>query len=304
MELTDHITIMKTGKVVGVLNTAETSKEEIARLMVGREVLFQVKKTPRQSRGETVLELQQVNAINNRKLPALKEVSFSIKAGEIFGIAGVEGNGQTELVETITRLRKITSGHIRFLNRNIENYSPRDLFRKVSGIAHIPEDRIKRGLVLDYTIANNLILGRHWEPQFNHFGFLNSTRIKQYAAELIQTYDIRTPHPFLFTRNLSGGNQQKVIVARELSRAPKLLIAAQPTRGLDIGATEFIHQQIIVARDKGIAVLLVSADLSEVMLLSDRIAVMYEGKIVGILEANQTNERELGLMMTGSMRPL
>ncbi|MDI6782831.1 MAG: ABC transporter ATP-binding protein [bacterium] len=299
MELSDRITVMKSGKVVGALKTAETSKEEIARLMVGRDVLFQVKKSPAQP-GAQVLEVSRVNAVNNKKLPILKDVSFSIRAGEILGIAGVEGNGQTELVETLTGLRKINSGQIRLFGNNIANSTPRNLFSQ--HLAHIPEDRIKRGLVLDYTVADNLILGRHWESEFTRFAVLDSERILQNANELINTYDIRPRNPKLFARYLSGGNQQKVIIARELSRAPKLLIASQPTRGLDIGATEFIHQQLISARDKGVAVLLVSADLSEIMFLSDRIAVMYEGRIVGIVDAEKTNIRELGLMMTGVVK--
>lgn len=297
IELSDRITVMKSGKAVGVLNTVETSKEEIARLMVGRDILFQVKKTPAQL-GETILEVAQVNAVNNKKLAILKDISFSIQAGEILGIAGVEGNGQTKLVEVLTGLRKISSGEIYLFEKKITNHSPVELFAQ--HIAHIPEDRLRRGLVLDFTVAENLILGRHQEPSFTRLGVLNSEQIWHNADKLINDYDIRPRNPKAYAWKLSGGNQQKVIIARELSRNPKLLIAAQPTRGLDIGATEFIHQQIIAVRDKSVAVLLISADLSEVMFLSDRIAVIYEGRIVDIVTTDKTNIRELGLMMTGA----
>lgn len=296
MELTDRITVMKSGKIVGILETAKTSKEEIARLMVGRDVLFQVKKSPANP-GQTVLEVKHVNAINNNKLPILKNISFSIQSGEILGIAGVEGNGQTELVEVLTGLRKYISGEIRLLETNVKSYSPSELYAQQ--LAHIPEDRLKRGLVLEYNIAENLILGRHQEKRFIRFGFLNAKRILNNAIQLTKYYDIRPRNPKATALNLSGGNQQKIIIARELSRNPKLLIAAQPTRGLDIGATEFVHQQLISVRDQNVAVLLISADLSEIMALSDRIAIMYEGRIVAIVKTDKTSIREIGLYMTG-----
>ncbi|MCX7920051.1 MAG: ABC transporter ATP-binding protein [bacterium] len=299
MELSDRITVMKSGKVVGRLTTRSTTKEEVARLMVGREVLFHIQKPPAKP-AEIVLELEKVSAINSQKITILKNISFTLRAGEILGIAGVEGNGQTELIECITGLRKIHSGYIRFLNVNITNLPTRKILQLPIG--HIPEDRLKRGLILDYTISDNLILGRHWESNFSHHGFLRLKNIEDNAQKLMRTYDIRPTNPYFLVRNLSGGNQQKVVIARELSRLPKLLIAAQPTRGLDIGATEYIHQQLIDARTQGAGILLVSADLSEILLLSDQIAVMYEGKIVGIVPAEQTDSRQLGLMMTGVLQ--
>lgn len=297
LAISDRITVMRAGKVVGGLVTAKTNREEIAHLMVGRDVLLRVEKKPANP-GEPVLEIQNLNALNNKNLSALKSFSLKVRAGEIVGIAGVEGNGQSELIEVITGLRRATGGDVRLSNKSILNNSARDIFS--SGMAHIPEDRLKRGLVTEYTVEENLILGRQRNPQFAGRWFQKSKAIHQEAERLILEFDIRPPIAGLLARQLSGGNQQKVIVARELARKPICLIAAQPTRGVDIGAIEFIHKRIVEARDRGVAVLLISADLSEVMSLSDRIAVMYEGQIMGIVDSDKTDERQLGLMMTGT----
>lgn len=297
METSDRVTVMRGGKAVGVVETRKTSKEKLAKMMVGREVLLKVEKKPPQLRG-VVLEAKDLEAVNDRGLPALRGVSFKIRAGEILGIAGVEGNGQTELVEVLTGLRRLIRGKVTLWDRDTTNASPRKILE--SRVAHIPEDRHKRGLILDYSIENNLILGNHYRPPIARGARLNFKRISENASELIKRFDIRPADKELPVSSLSGGNQQKAIVARELSRQPQLLIASQPTRGVDIGAIEFIHRKILEERDKGKAVLLVSAELSEVMSLSDRILVIYEGKIVGAVDPKKTNETELGLMMAGA----
>ena len=295
--ISDRVTVMRKGKVVGVKNTEDTNQEEIANLMVGRKVILRIDKKP-QPTGKVVLQVEKLGALNNKGLAALKNISFQIKEGEILGIAGVEGNGQTELVEVITGLRPATEGEITLYNKDITNYSPRNI--KEEKIAHIPEDRRQRGIISNYTIAENLILGNHYHPPFNNGLSLNFNKINNHANKLIKDFDIRPTDKDNLLKSLSGGNQQKVIVAREFYGEPKLLIAAQPTRGLDVGSIEFVHQQLLSERDKGKAILLVSADLEEILSLSDRIAVIYEGEIVDILEAQKTNEKELGLLMTGS----
>lgn len=299
MEISDRVTVMRDGKLVGVVETKETSREELAKMMVGREVLFRIEKRPVQRRG-VVLEVKDLEAVNDRGLPALRRVSFKIRAGEILGIAGVEGNGQTELVEVLTGLRRLRGGRIILCNKEITNAPPRKILE--SRVAHIPEDRHKRGLILDYSVENNLILGSHYRPPVTKGLRLNFKKIKEFTSKLIEEFDIRPADGKLPVSSLSGGNQQKAIVARELSRHPQLLIASQPTRGVDIGAIEFIHKKILGERDKGKAVLLVSAELSEVTSLSDRILVMYEGRIVGEVDPGKTDESELGLMMTGATR--
>jgi len=298
-EVTDRITVMRRGKVVGVKKTSETNKEEIASMMVGRKVIFNVEKK-KDNFGKNVLKVSKLNALNNKKLPALKDISFKIKEGEILGIAGVEGNGQSELVEVITGLRKTKSGKISIYDKDITNDSPREI--KEEKIAHIPEDRRQRGIISSFTVAENLILGSQYKMPFNNGFSLNHKTINIHANQLIKQFDIRPSDKNNLLKSLSGGNQQKVIVARELFGNPILLIAAQPTRGLDVGSIEFVHQQIINERDKGKGVLLISADLEEILSLSDRIAVIYEGKIVAFLDPKKTNEKELGLLMTGSIK--
>jgi simple sugar transport system ATP-binding protein len=296
MEISDRVTVMRDGKVIGVVQTEETSEQELAKMMVGREILFEVEKRPLRVKG-IALQVKDLEVSNDRGLAALKGVSFQVSSGEILGIAGVEGNGQTELIEVLTGLRRLRKGKVILGKQEITNASPRKILELE--IAHIPEDRHKRGLILDYSVANNLILGSHYRSPLAKRWRLNFSAINESASRLIEEFDIRPPDADAMVNSLSGGNQQKLIVARALSSHPQLLIIAQPTRGVDIGAIEFIHRKIVEERDKGKAVLLVSADLSEVMLLSDRILVMYEGRIVGEAVPNETTESKLGLLMAG-----
>jgi simple sugar transport system ATP-binding protein len=299
MAVSDAVTVMRRGKVVGTVRTENTTRQEIATMMVGRQVLFRVERTQAEP-GEVVLTVKDLDALDNKDLPALRGISFNVREGEILGIAGVEGNGQTELVEVLTGLRKAESGTVELNGQVITNYSPR-LIRE-RGTGHIPEDRQRRGLVLDFTVAQNMVLGIHYRRPFvRHLGLdvINFGPVREKAQRLLQEFDIRPPDQENLAGNLSGGNQQKVIVAREFDQNPKLLIAAQPTRGIDVGSIEFIHQRLLQARNQGKAVLLISADLEEILSISDRIAVMYEGQIVGILNPEEATEERLGLMMTG-----
>ena len=299
MAISDAVTVMRRGKVVGTVPIQDTSRQQIATMMVGRQVLFQVQRTPAEP-GEIVLTVNDLNALGNKNLPALRGVSFDICEGEILGIAGVEGNGQSELIEVLTGLRKAQSGQVELNGQVITNFTPRAIREK--GICHIPEDRHRRGLVLDFSVAQNMVLGIHYRSPFARnllLDVINFGPIKEKAQRLLEEFDIRPPDQENPAGNLSGGNQQKVIVAREFDQDPKLLIAAQPTRGIDVGSIEFIHQRLLQARDDGKAVLLISADLEEILSLSDRIAVMYEGRIVGMLDPAHADEARLGLMMTG-----
>jgi ABC-type uncharacterized transport system ATPase subunit len=299
MAVSDTVTVMQRGKVVGSVVTAETTRQEIANMMVGRQVLFRVERTQAEP-GEVVLKVNELEALDNKELPALRGISFSVREGEILGVAGVEGNGQTELVEVLTGLRRAQSGEVRLNGQVITNHSPRSI--REHGTGHIPEDRHRRGLVLDFTVAQNMILGIHYRKPFvRHLGLdvINVGPIREKARRLLKEFDIRPADQENLAGNLSGGNQQKVVVAREFDQDPKLLIAAQPTRGIDVGSIEFIHQRLLQARNSGKAVLLISADLEEVLSISDRIAVMYEGRIVGTLSPEEATEASLGLMMTG-----
>jgi len=296
LDISDRITVMRRGRVVGHLTTKDTNEEEIATLMVGREVLLRVDKKPARP-GAVVLKVDNVTANSDRGVPALRGISFELRQGEILGIAGVEGNGQSELMEVLAGTRKTTSGHILLGDRDITTYDART--ERDAGVAFIPEDRRGAGLVLSFSIAENSILGRERNPKFSWHEFvLRLVAIRDWARRLVKEFDVRTPSIDVAARNLSGGNQQKVIVAREMGSKPKVLLAAQPTRGVDIGAIEFIHRRIVQERDEGTAVLLVSAELDEVRSLSDRIAVMYEGRIVSI-EDPDTPEERLGLLMAG-----
>jgi len=305
LELTDTITVLRRGKDVGELVTKETNQAEIARMMVGREVLLRVNKTPAHP-GPVVLHVENLHALSDRELEVLNGVSFDVRAGEILGIAGVEGNGQSELVEALTGMRKIMRGKVTLTQvKDGQSGESRDLTtmdarqERVFGLAHIPEDRRGSGLVLTDTIEDNMILGRQRWPQFSWNGFvLLLHNILKWAKRLVAEFDVRTSSVEAPARSLSGGNQQKVIIAREFSSEPMALIASQPTRGVDIGAIEFIHRRLIEQRDAGKAVLLISAELDEIRSLSDRIAVMYEGKIVDIVSPDATEE-QLGIMMTG-----
>lgn len=295
--ISDRITVLRGGKSVDTVETQDVSQEDVAELMVGRQVLLKVEKAPAQ-KGEEILNISNLNVEDNRALPAVKDISLSLKKGEILGIAGVEGNGQSELVEALTGLRDIKSGSIKLRGKEISNYGARQIKREK--VAHIPEDRHKHGLIMDFDLKENTILGYHDLAAFSKKGIMNYDNIAKYTADLIEEYDVRGAGMQSLAKNLSGGNQQKLIVAREFSHNPEFLIASQPTRGVDVGSIEFIHRQIIERRDNGAAVLLVSAELSEILSLSDRIAVIYEGEIVDILEASDTNEIELGKLMTGS----
>ncbi len=297
MEISDRISVMRKGRMVGELETARTNPQEIAQLMVGRPVLLRVEKGAAK-KSKPALQVRNLSFVDRRGVSVLSDVSFEVASGEILGIAGVEGNGQSQLIECIAGLSKPATGSIMLDGTEISSHTVREVFE--NGIAHVPEDRIKRGLVIDMSICENLILGLHNRPQFGGPFSLDRAKIKENARNLIERYDIRPPDPEVHTRGLSGGNQQKVIIARELSRNAKVIIASQPTRGVDIGGIEFIHRTLIASRDAGIAILLVSADLNEILGLSDRIAVMYGGKITRIFPDNKVQESELGLYMTGS----
>lgn len=305
LDVTDSITVLRRGQNVGELITKETNQREIARAMVGRDVLLRVEKSPAHP-GPVILHVQDLEAKSDRELAILRKVSFDVHAGEILGIAGVEGNGQTELVEVLTGMRKPAGGQITMTPmvdgkagraRDITELGARGV--RVAGMGHIPEDRRESGMVITESIENNSILGRHRWKQFSWRGMvLHLKNIASWADKLIKEFDVRTPSATAAMRTLSGGNQQKLIIARELSTDPIVLVASQPTRGVDIGAIEFIHRQLIEQRDAGKAVLLVSAELDEIRSLSDRIAVMYEGQIVDIVSSDATEE-ELGILMTG-----
>ena len=270
-------------------------------MMVGRDVQLQVDKKPAHP-GEVVLDVEGVTIHNDqRKKDSVKDVTFQVHAGEIVCLAGIEGNGQTEFVYGLTGLEKLSGGKIMLDGKDITHASIRQ--RSKDGMSHIPEDRHKHGLVLDYTLADNMVLQRYWQPEFQNHGFIKKNAVLQYAERLIKQYDVRSGQgPATIARSMSGGNQQKAILAREVDKDPQLLVAVQPTRGLDVGAIEYIHKQIVAERDKGRAVLLVSLELDEVMNLSDRILVIYEGEIVGEFDPKKTTVEELGLYMAGAKK--
>ena len=302
MAVADRCSVLRKGKYMGTVNIADTSKAELSRMMVGRDVEFTVHKEPAQP-GDVVLDVEHLTVASKlHKNNAVRDVSFRVRAGEIVCIAGIDGNGQTELVYGITGLEKPVGGTVKLKGRDITRTPIRQ--RSVLGMSHIPEDRHKHGLVLDYSLEDNLVLQRYFEPEFtDKAGFIRRKNIHSYAQRLIEQYDVRSGQGAVTTaRSMSGGNQQKAIIAREIDKNPSLLIAVQPTRGLDVGAIEFVHRQIVAQRDKGNAVLLVSLELDEVMSLSDRILVMYEGEIVGQLDPKTATAEELGLYMAGAKR--
>ncbi|PUU91947.1 nucleoside ABC transporter ATP-binding protein [Halanaerobium congolense] len=296
-EISDRITVLRGGKSIDTVDTANVSEEDVAELMVGRPVLLEVEKDKAKP-GKDFLTIENLKVKNNRNIQAVNGVSLTVKKGEILGIAGVEGNGQSELIEAITGLRKIESGKVKIKDKEITKFNAREIKRE--GVAHIPEDRQKRGLIMDFDLQENMILGYHDLEPFSKNGIMNYNNIRNYTQELLEKFDVRGGGATTDAKSLSGGNQQKVIVAREFSHDPELLIASQPTRGVDVGSIEFIHKQIIDRRDNGAAVLLVSAELSEILSLSDRIAVIFEGEIVDILDVEDADERKLGNLMTGS----
>ncbi|MCU4919258.1 ABC transporter ATP-binding protein [Bacillus cereus] len=296
MEVCDRCTIIRKGKGIGTVNVAETDEHKLAELMVGRQVNFKTEKIEAKPK-EEVLSIANLIVHDTRKLPAVRGLDLTVRAGEIVGIAGIDGNGQSELIEAITGLRKVESGSIAIKGKEITNWPVRRITEE--GIGHIPEDRHKHGLVLDFSVRDNIVLQTYYKNPFSKKGILNFSKITQKAKALIEQFDVRTPSEQTLARALSGGNQQKAIIAREVDRNPDLLIAAQPTRGLDVGAIEFIHKKLIEQRDNGKAVLLLSLELDEILNVSDRVAVIYEGKIVAIVDAKETNEQQLGLLMAG-----
>ncbi|UCZ54175.1 ABC transporter ATP-binding protein [Bacillus shivajii] len=296
MAVCDKCTVIRRGKGIGTVDVADTDEDKLASMMVGREVSFEVEKDEAKP-GDTVLSIDDLVVEDTRGVSVVNKLNLEAKAGEILGVAGVDGNGQTELIEAITGLRVPKSGSISVSGQDITNYKPRKVTE--SGVGHIPQDRHKHGLVLDFTIGENILLQTYYQKPYSSNTVLNYTKMYEKAKSLIEEYDVRTPNEKTLARALSGGNQQKAIIAREVDRSPDLLIAAQPTRGLDVGAIEFIHSKLVEERDKGRAVLLISLELEEVLNVSDRIAVIYEGEIVEIVNASETDEQQLGLLMAG-----
>lgn len=293
----DRCTVIRRGRHIGTVNVAETDEARMAEMMVGREVSFVVPKEPREP-GEVLLSVQNLTVKNNRKVLGLKNFSIDVRRGEIVGVAGVEGNGQTELVEALTGLRKPESGHIYIKGKDVATHSIRDRF--VSGMSHIPEDRQKRGLVLDYTIEENMVLEVYYQRPYSKNGLLDRKEIRKHAEAILNDFDVRAGQGVLSSaRSLSGGNQQKAIVGREMSGNPDILIAVQPTRGLDVGSIEYIHRRLVEQRDQGKGVLLISLELDEVLNVSDRIVILNHGERVGEVIATETDENEVGLMMAG-----
>jgi ABC-type uncharacterized transport system ATPase subunit len=296
--ISDRITVLKRGRVVGTVDKTKTEMEELAKMMLGREIPTAIRKNHRR-REKVVIQAEGLKAFDKRKMLGLKSITFEVHESEILGIAGIEGNGQSELIEVLMGLRKLDEGKIFLNGKPITDASVHERIEK--GFSIIPEDRQKTGLVLDFSVSENLILGRQDKPPFAEKWYgLNLKKESELAQELIQEYSIQTPTKETLVRHLSGGTQQRVVVAREFSRQPKFIIASQPTRGLDIGETEYVRRKLIEMRDKGCGILLISADLDEVLALSDRIAVIYEGKIVAVRERGKTNELEIGLLMTGA----
>ena len=300
MAVADRVTVLRKGKCVGTVETRDTDKQSLSNMMVGRPVQLQVEKEPARP-GQVVLDVSHLTVPSrSHKRDAVHDVSFQARAGEIVCVAGIDGNGQSELVYGLTGLEKCSGGKVTLCGKDISHASIR---RRGEEMSHIPEDRHKHGLVLDFTLEQNMVLQRFREPEFQGMGFIKRGKVREYAEKLIEQYDVRSGQgPVTVARSMSGGNQQKAIIAREVDREKPLIVAVQPTRGLDVGAIEYIHKQLVAQRDKGRAVLLISLELDEVMSLSDRILVMYEGEIVGELDPKATTVQELGLYMAGAKR--
>lgn len=297
MEITDRVTVIRKGKVIGTVKTSEATPQLLARMMVGRDVVLRIQKPPKEP-GNTVLKVENLWVKGDRGEEAVRGVSFEVRAGEIFGIAGVEGNGQSELIEAISGLRRVEKGRIYLNGVDITSKSPRDLYDM--GFAHIPEDRTHMGLVIEMSVMENSILGMHWRKEFSRsFGLIDWGRVKKHASELIEEFEVSAPGVNAPAKSLSGGNQQKLIVAREVSKKPEFIIAAQPTRGVDVASTEYIRNYLVKLRNENKAILLVSADLDEVLQLSDRMAIMYEGQFMGVVKPEEVTEEQIGLMMGG-----
>ena len=297
IELTDRVTVIRKGEVIGTVKTSEATPQLLARMMVGRDVVLRIQKPPKEP-GEPILEVRDLWVKGDRGEDAVKGLSFTVRAGEIFGIAGVEGNGQTELVETITGLRKAEKGQILLNGVNITGRSPKELYQ--AGMAHIPEDRTHMGLILGMTVTENAILGLQWKRDFQRWkGVIDWGRAREHTRNLIEEFEIVAPSVDAPVKSLSGGNQQKLIVAREVSKKPVLIIASQPTRGVDVASTEYIRNYLVKLRNEGKAVLLVSADLDEVIQLSDRMGIIYEGEFMGVVKPEEVTTEEIGMMMGG-----
>ena len=302
MAVADRCSVLRKGKYIGTVDIKDTNQAELSRMMVGRDVQFAVEKEPARP-GDVILDVKNISVASKlSKKNAVENVSFQVHAGEVVCIAGIDGNGQTELVYGISGLEPLAGGQLTMCGKDITKMPIRK--KSLLGMSHIPEDRHKHGLVLDYSLEDNMVLQRYFEPEFtNKFGFLRRKNIRAYAEKLIEQYDVRSGQgPITVSRAMSGGNQQKAIIAREIDKDPRLLIAVQPTRGLDVGAIENVHREIVAQRDAGKAVLLVSLELEEVLTVSDRILVMYEGEIVGELDPKKTTQAELGLYMAGAKR--
>ncbi len=298
LAIADRITVLRRGKTVGTVSPVEATEKSLAEMMVGRAVELMVQKTDADPQ-DAVLEVKNLVVKDDLENVKVEGVSFTLRAGEVLGIAGVQGNGQTELVEALTGMRQVASGSISIAGKEVANATPRQITEL--GVGHVPEDRQRDGLVLSYPIRDNMVLNTYYKNPFANGVVINEAAVTEAAEARVKEYDVRTPGIYVPAATLSGGNQQKVIVAREFSRPNKLMVASQPTRGLDVGSIEYIHKRIIQQRDAGTAILLVSTELDEIRALSDRVAVMFEGRIVAIVRARQVTKEQLGLLMAGSM---
>ncbi len=297
MEVCDRIAVMRDGRLVDVVLTAQTTTQALSRMMVGREVMLRVDKAPA-TPGEVLLRIQNLHAKDDRGLPALRGVNLTVRAGEIVGVAGVEGNGQRELEETLRGLRPVSAGRIELCGRDVTGRAPRDIID--AGLGHVPSDRYRTGLLRDFSVAENLALVTVDRPPFTRRGLLDMNALRSRARQLVQAFDVRTPSVDVRVAALSGGNAQKVVLAREIAHGPRVLLVAQPTRGVDVGAIEYVHRELVRRRDEGMAILLISTELDEILTLSDRIVVLYQGRIVGECPAEGVSVEALGLMMGGT----
>lgn len=297
MEASNRVTVLRGGKVVGTVKTSETNETELAKMMVGRPIVESISQ-PTTSNG-TVLQLKNISALNNSNIMFLKDLSLELRKGEILGIAGVDGNGQAELAEVIAGLRKVQGGEIIMDNQPTTNLAPRKI--REWGLAYVPQDRLETGLILEYSIAENLILDRWYTGEYSGKVFLKQDEMKKFAQKVVSDFEVKTPGINVPVKSLSGGNLQKVLMARELARNPKVLVVHNPTRGLDIGATEYIHKQLVKQRDNGVGVLMISLDLDEILTVCDRIAVIYEGKIMAVMDRKDADVDYIGLLMGGKV---
>jgi len=303
MAATDVVYVMRQGEIVAARATRDTSPEELAELMVGRKVLLHIDKAPPR-RGDVMLRAEHLSLVDGRGVRLLDDVGLELHAGEIVGIAGVSGNGQTELLQVLSAVRAPSAGRIEICGRTIDARHPGDPAEmRALGLAHVPEDRLRQGMVADFRASETSILGHHEDRPFSNYRLLNRPAVGRHCDGLMQRFDVRPRAPELRSASFSGGNQQKLVLAREMAQRPRVLLVGQPTRGVDIGAIEFIHRELVMSRDAGCAVLVVSVELEEILSLADRILVMFAGRIVGEVEAAAANERQLGLMMAGAKAP-